>query len=117
MILKNLLWNVKKYTNSIEAAAIVNSCMLMPGSYFGGVKTFSCWLEAKEVPGNLRFASHVDLSWSETVDFDLIKAMKVKELKIYLQMRGLKVLRGKEEIIARVFAAKENNVQPIKPTH
>ena len=40
--------------------------------------------------------------------------MKVQELKIYLRMRSLKVSSRKEELVARVFAASENNVQPIK---
>ena len=48
------------------------------------------------------------------MDVDLIKGMKVKDLKTYLQLRGLKVSGRKEELVARVFAAKENNVQPIK---
>ena len=40
--------------------------------------------------------------------------MKVQELKIYLRKRGLNVSGRKEELVARVFAASENNVQPIK---
>ena len=46
------------------------------------------------------------------MDFDLIKATKVKELKIYLQMPGLKVSGRKEELVARVFAAKEKMYNP-----
>ena len=40
--------------------------------------------------------------------------MSVRELKNYLQVRGLKVIGKKEELVARVFVAVENNVQPVK---
>ena len=40
--------------------------------------------------------------------------MKVKELKNYLKIRGLKVTRIKKELIVRVFATSENGVQPVK---
>ena len=40
--------------------------------------------------------------------------MKVEELKNYLKIRGLKVTGTKIELVARVFAASENGVQPVK---
>ena len=48
------------------------------------------------------------------MNFEIISKMKVEELKNFLRMRGLKVSGRKEELVARVFAAKENNVRPIK---
>lgn len=42
----------------------------------------------------------------------MISKMKVDELKIYLRIRGLKVSGKKEELVARVFVAQENNVKP-----
>ena len=48
-----------------------------------------------------------------TMDFEMISKMKVEELKIYLKLRGLKVSGTKKELIARVFVAGENDVQPI----
>ena len=40
--------------------------------------------------------------------------MSVDELKSYLKLRGLKVGGKKEELVARVFVAVENDVQPVK---
>ena len=40
--------------------------------------------------------------------------MNIEELKNYLKIRGLKVTVTKEELVARVFAASENRVQPVK---
>jgi len=48
------------------------------------------------------------------MDFDFISKMKVEDLKSYLRARGLKISGRKAELVARVFAAKENNVRPIK---
>ena len=48
------------------------------------------------------------------MDFELVNKMKVEELKTYLRLRGLKVSGRKVELVARVFAASENNVQPLK---
>eukprot|EP00795_Rhopilema_esculentum_P006578 gene6578-12114_t len=48
------------------------------------------------------------------MDFDMVAKMKVEELKSYLRPRGLKVSGRKEEQVARVFAAAENDVKPIK---
>ena len=48
------------------------------------------------------------------MDYDLISSMKVEELKNYLKLWGLKVSGRKVELIARVFAASENNVPIIK---
>ena len=44
----------------------------------------------------------------------MISRMNVDELKQYLRLRALKVSGRKEELVARVFAAVENNVQPVK---
>ena len=48
------------------------------------------------------------------MEFDMINEMKVDELKKYLRLRGLKISGRKVELVARVFAAHENNVQPVK---
>ena len=40
--------------------------------------------------------------------------MKVDGLKNYMKIRGLKVTGTKKELVARVFAASENGVQPVK---
>ena len=48
------------------------------------------------------------------MDFELVNKMKVGELKTYLRLRGLKVFGREVELVARVFAASENNVQPVK---
>ena len=49
------------------------------------------------------------------MDYELLEKMKVEELKNYLKLRGLKVTGiKKKELIARVFAASENGVQPVK---
>ena len=48
------------------------------------------------------------------MDYELLEKMKVEELKNYLKIRGLKVTGIKKELIARVFAASENGVQPVK---
>ena len=44
----------------------------------------------------------------------MLNGMKVEELKKYLRLRGLRISGRKAELVARVFAAYENNVQPIK---
>ena len=48
------------------------------------------------------------------MDYDLISSMKVEELKDFLKLRGLKVSGRKVELVARVFAASENNVPLVK---
>ena len=48
------------------------------------------------------------------MDFDMVNGMKVEELKDFLRLPGLKINGKKAELVARVFAASENNVQPIK---
>ena len=48
------------------------------------------------------------------MEYDLIDKMKCDELKQYLRLRGLKVTGRKQELVARVFSASENNVKPIK---
>ena len=48
------------------------------------------------------------------MDYDLISKMSLEELKNYLRIRGLKVNGRKNELVARVFAASENGVKPIK---
>ena len=50
------------------------------------------------------------------MDYELLEKMKVEELKNYLKIRGLKVTGTKKELVARVFAASENGVQPVKTT-
>ena len=46
--------------------------------------------------------------------YELLEKMKVEELKNYLKIRGLKVTKTKKELVARVFAASKNGVQPVK---
>ena len=48
------------------------------------------------------------------MDYALIEKMKVEELKNYLKIRSLKVTGTKTELVARVFAASGNGVQPVK---
>ena len=48
------------------------------------------------------------------MDFGTISKLKVQELKTFLRLRGLNVSGHKEELIARVFVAYENNVPLIK---
>ncbi|XP_057290858.1 uncharacterized protein LOC130613546 [Hydractinia symbiolongicarpus] len=48
------------------------------------------------------------------MDYDLISKMSVEELKNYLRVRNLRISGRKEELIARVFSAAENFVQPVK---
>ena len=48
------------------------------------------------------------------MEFDLVSGMRVEELKSYLRLRGLKLSGRKAEIVARVFAASENNIRLIK---
>ena len=40
--------------------------------------------------------------------------MHVNELKNHLKVRGLKISGNKNELVARVFSAMENNVMPVK---
>ena len=47
-------------------------------------------------------------------DIELIKGMKVQELKDFLRLRGLKVSGKKAELIARAFVAVENKVKTVK---
>ena len=44
----------------------------------------------------------------------MINEMKVDEWKKCLRLRGLKISGRKVELVARVFSAHENNVQPVK---
>ena len=48
------------------------------------------------------------------MDMDMIKSMRVEELKSYLRVRALRVSGKKEDLVARVFHASENNVLPVK---
>ena len=48
------------------------------------------------------------------MDFDLISKMKAEELKTFLRLRGLKVRGKKEELVARVFVAAENDVPVLR---
>ena len=44
----------------------------------------------------------------------MISGMNVEELKRYLRLRVLRVTGRKQELVARVFSAVENEVQPVK---
>ena len=48
------------------------------------------------------------------MDLEMISTMKVEELKDLLRLRGLKVTGKKNELIARVFVALENDVPIVK---
>ena len=48
------------------------------------------------------------------MDYDLISKISLEELKNYLRICGLEVNGRKNELVARVFAAKENGVKLIK---
>ena len=48
--------------------------------------------------------------------YDLVAKMHVNELKNYLKVRGLKISSNKNELVARVFSAMENNFMPVKTT-
>ena len=43
------------------------------------------------------------------MDFEYFKKLKVEDRKSYLRLRGLKVSGRRDELIARCFAAWENN--------
>ena len=44
------------------------------------------------------------------MDLDRLRGMKVDELKSFLRLRGMKVTGIKDELVARVFVAIENNL-------
>ena len=44
----------------------------------------------------------------------MVQRMNVDELKKFLRLRGMKVSGKKAELVARVFCAYENDVQPTK---
>ena len=46
--------------------------------------------------------------------YELLEKMKVEELKNFLKIHGLKVTKTKKELVARLFAASKNGVQPVK---
>ena len=48
------------------------------------------------------------------IDYDLVAKMHVNELKNYLKVRGLKISGNKNELIARVFSAMENDIMPVE---
>ncbi len=48
------------------------------------------------------------------MDLDMISTMKVDELKNFLRLRGLIVSGRKQELVARVFVAMENDVPIVK---
>ena len=48
------------------------------------------------------------------MDYGMVSSMGVEELKKYLRLRGLRVTGRKQELVARVFAAVENGVEPVK---
>ena len=43
------------------------------------------------------------------MDLDRISGLKVEELKNFLRLRGLKVSGRKDELVARVFVAIDND--------
>ena len=49
------------------------------------------------------------------MDLDRISGLKVEQLKNFLRLRGLKVSGRKEELVARVFVAIQNDV-PLQKT-
>ena len=48
------------------------------------------------------------------MDFDMLSKMKVEELKTFLRLRGLKMTGKKAILVARAFAAIENEAPIIK---
>ena len=48
------------------------------------------------------------------MEIDMLSKMRVDELKGFLRLRGLKISGRKEELVARVFVAVENNVQIVR---
>ena len=48
------------------------------------------------------------------MDYDLISKMSLEELKNYIRIRDLKFNGRKNDLVARLFAAGENGVKPIK---
>ena len=44
----------------------------------------------------------------------MLEKLKIEKLRNYLRLGGLKVTGKKVELVARVFAATENNVQSVK---
>ncbi len=50
------------------------------------------------------------LTKTQPMDFQLLSAMKVEDLKAFLSLQGLKVNGRKEELVARAFVAFKNNV-------
>ena len=87
-----------------------------PGSEFsGGKKILDAAKRNKSEPLSRRFAEfNFVLFGQNSMNFEIISKMNVEELKYFLRMRGLKVSGRKEDLVARVFTAKENNVQPSK---
>ena len=48
------------------------------------------------------------------MEFDMVSKMKVDDLKKFFCLRSLKVSGKKAELVTRVFATYENNMQPLK---
>ena len=48
------------------------------------------------------------------MDLEYISGLKVDELKEFLRARGLKVSGKKDELVARVFCASENDTPVLK---
>ena len=57
---------------------------------------------------------HTYSSLKNKIEFERVSSMKVEELKNFLRLLGLKVNGRKEELVARVFVANENNVPLLK---
>ena len=47
------------------------------------------------------------------MDYEMISKLKIDELTNYLRLRDLKVSGTKDELVATVFVAVGNNVQPV----
>ena len=58
----------------------------------------------------------VEIGYFIEMDYNMISGMNVEELKRYLRLRALRVTGRKQELVARVFSAVENEVQPVKAT-
>jgi len=51
----------------------------------------------------------------ESLIYDEVNSQRSDALKLYCRQRGLKSSRGKQELVARVFAASEMGM-PVQPT-